>query len=429
MRARWIFVALAIVLVAEGLAVAGIMPMGRLWQGVLVAVAFLLMILLYRNLVSPISTITNGMDLLNAQDFSSRLAPVGQHDADKLVGMFNHMMDCLKHERLRQLEQHRFLTQLIDASPMGIAILDFNDRFTMANPAMLRFLEAASEEELRGRRLTDVEGDVAKELVKLEPGQTRTVRLSDTMVYRCGRLWFMDSGFRRPFLLVETLSEEVSRAERAAYGKVIRTMAHEVNNTVAGITSILETLIDVFASEAEIAEALESCHERCGSMGRFITSYANVVKIPPLQLERIDLNQRVARVLPFLEGMAGERVEIAFHPSESPAEASVDVVLFEQSIVNIVKNAVESISGSGRIDITVTSCPSTLVIADNGAGISEEASRHIFSPFYSTKPGGQGLGLMFVSEILRRHGFRFSLRTSPSDGLTRFTIVAGGKNA
>ena len=99
----------------------------------------------------------------------------------------------------------------------------------------------------------------------------------------------------------------------------------------------------------------------------------------------------------------------------------LDTTLFEQVIVNILKNAAESIEVHGNIYIQTTSSPVTLEIADTGAGISREVEARLFSPFFSTKPNGQGIGLIFIRDVLIKHGCTFSLRTWP-DGLTRFLI-------
>ncbi len=100
-------------------------------------------------------------------------------------------------------------------------------------------------------------------------------------------------------------------------------------------------------------------------------------------------------------------------------------MLLEQAIVNIVKNAVESIQSSGsdngRITISVTDNPPAIDIDDNGLGIDPEIAGRLFTPFLTTKPDGQGIGLLCISEILRRHNCRFSLSTL-APGLTRFSI-------
>lgn len=387
-----------------------------------------LMVGLYFSMIKPLSTIAAGMDLLNAQDFASRLVTVGQFDADRIVSVFNGMMDRLKAERLRVKEQNHFLHLLIEASPLGIAILDFDGRITECNTAMLDFLNVPDIGVVKGMYFDEVEGDLASEISKITDGTTATVRLGDTMVFRCSRLSFMESGFHRPFIIVEGLTDEVMKAEKAAYGKVIRLIAHEVNNTMAGVNSLLQTLSDVLEDsdvDPDIMPALDSCRERCDSLGRFITSYANVVKIPDLVLRPTDLNSLLASVFPFMESMVAGRVGLTLIKSSEPVIVDADPVMLEQVLVNVVKNAVESIGDrpDGEIRISVLSAINGIEIADNGPGISSEAAGKLFSPFFSTKRGGQGLGLMFVSEILRRHSCRFSLRTDRGGGkLTRFII-------
>ena len=102
-------------------------------------------------------------------------------------------------------------------------------------------------------------------------------------------------------------------------------------------------------------------------------------------------------------------------------DVNLDIAVFEQVLVNIIKNAAESIGKDGKIQIR-TSSPASIEIVDNGEGITKETEAKLFSPFFSTKPNGQGIGLVFIREVLMRHGCSFSLRTY-ADGLTRFRII------
>jgi signal transduction histidine kinase len=99
----------------------------------------------------------------------------------------------------------------------------------------------------------------------------------------------------------------------------------------------------------------------------------------------------------------------------------MDTSLFEQVLINIIKNSAESIDEGGEIVIRTTASPLMLEVCDNGKGISKEIESKLFTPFFSTKPNGQGIGLIFIREVLMKHGFSFSLRTYP-DGITRFRI-------
>jgi signal transduction histidine kinase len=113
---------------------------------------------------------------------------------------------------------------------------------------------------------------------------------------------------------------------------------------------------------------------------------------------------------------------IVMELSEIAPIVKIDSVLFEQVLVNIIKNAAESIDKDGSIFIRTYNDPPCLEIADTGKGIDKKTEAKLFSPFFSTKPHGQGLGLIFIREVLIKHSCTFSLRTYP-DGLTRFKIL------
>lgn len=390
-------------------------------------ITFSLIFLLYfyRKTVKPLEAIGNGMDLLREQDFSSRLASVGQKEADRIVQMFNRMMDQLKTERLRVREQNHFLDLLISASPMGVVILTLDGQISMLNRAALRFLDYNDEADVKGHRFSELTTPLAEEINRIPRETSETIRLSDSMIYRCSHLSFVDQGFPHPFILIESLTDEVVKAEKKAYEKVIRMIAHEVNNTTAGITSTLDTVDSALEGKDDVEdlrEVIRVCIERCYGMSGFITRFADVVKIPEPQLQTVDLNDRVEACKMFMENICRDH-QIALHLNlcpESP-QVKIDTLLFEQVLVNIIKNAAESIVEKGDIYIRTSASPITLEIADTGAGISKEVEAKLFSPFFSTKPHGQGIGLIFIREVLMKHGCTFSLRTHP-DRLTRFTI-------
>lgn len=438
MRIKFLFYLLALLLVALGVWLAVYFRRAEdahiqayLMEG---AIAFILiyLVVFYRRIVRPMNTISSGMELLREQDFSSRLSPVGQYESDRMVNIFNRMMDQLKNERLRLREQNQFLDLLIQASPMGVIITTLDNEVSQLNPVALKML-GIRPEEILGKRLGGIDSPLAKELASLSKEQTTVVRLNDANIYKCTHSYFIDTGFKHPFFLIERMTEEVMRAEKRAYEKVIRMISHEVNNTTAGITSTLDTVGQALANEQgmeDICEMMHVCTERCFSMSRFITRFADVVKIPEPVLHAISLNELVSGCARFMEGLCSDR-SISLHLDLSPNAGSVniDASLFEQVLVNILKNAAESISSippasreaQGQITVK-TFTPAGIEITDNGPGISQETEAKLFTPFFSTKPHGQGIGLVFIREVLTRHNCTFSLRTG-SDGLTRFRIL------
>lgn len=384
----------------------------------------LYLIFFYRKIVKPLNSIGFGMELLREQDFSSRLSPVGQYEADRIVNIFNRMMEQLKNERLHLREQNHFLDLLIKASPMGLIVATLDEDISELNPMALKMLGIRTEDAL-GKKPNEISSPLAQELANVRKGQTVTVRLNDSTIYKCTHSSFIDHGFQRSFFLIESLTDEVMKAEKKAYEKVIRMIAHEVNNTTAGITSTLDTVEQALSTEKDmedICDVMRVCTERCFSMSRFITRFADVVKIPEPTYSFVSLNDLVFTCKRFMEGMCADRnILLRLEADEALENVKLDAALFEQVLVNIIKNAAESIGKDGEIIIRTLS-PATIEVVDNGKGISKEVEAKLFSPFFSTKPNGQGIGLIFIREVLTRHGCTFSLRTY-ADGLTRFLIV------
>lgn len=383
------------------------------------------LVLFYKKVVRPMQSISSGMDLLREQDFSSRLRSVGQHEADKVVAIFNKMMEQLKNERLRLREQNQFLDLLIKASPMGVIVLDFDHKITGLNPAAIKIMGVNNLEEVKGKQLSELKETLQIDLTNIPMHETRTISLHDGTVYKCTLESFIDRGFPRPFYLIESLTEEVRRAEKKAYERVIRMIAHEVNNTTAGITSTLNTVQEELKTlpEAEdMREAMQVCIDRSFSMSQFITNFANVVKIPKAVLSPVNLNNQIKSLTRFMEVMCLKRnIKLTFIPDEALPLLQLDASLFEQVLLNIIKNSVESIEQDGEITITTNAQKLSLEIADTGKGISKEIESKLFNPFFSSKPMGQGLGLLFIREVLSQHNCNFSLRTY-EDGLTRFVV-------
>ena len=431
MKLRIFFLLLALLLmVAWGLMFL-IMPIKEVgWKFYLVegiiTLSLIYLVYFYHKVVKPLDTIANGMDLLREQDFSSRLKSVGQLEADRIVDIFNRMMQQLKEERLRLREQNHFLDLLISVSPMGVVILTFDGKVSMANKAALKFLEVDTEEDMLNKGMEDLKTPLAEEMSRLPKDTTETIRLSDSHIYRCSRLSFVDRGFAHPFFLIESLTSEVMKAEKKAYEKVIRMIAHEVNNSVAGITSTLDTVDDALQTmddTDDLREVMKVCVERGYSLSRFITRFADVVKIPEPQLEEVRLNDRISACERFLENICQDhQVDLRMDLCEENPWVKMDTSLFEQVLINMVKNSVESIEEKGVITLRTSASPVMLEVADTGRGISKEVETKLFTPFFSTKPNGQGIGLIFIREVLMKHGCSFSLRTY-EDGITRFRIM------
>lgn len=390
---------------------------GTLWIVGLCVALLLVTALLAQAVHSPLKAVQNGMYLLREQDFSSRLRPIGQADADMVVEVYNSVIDSMRAERLKNLEQNRFLSQVVDASPLGVAICDFDGRIVQTNRAW---------EKMQSPRL-------AKAIDSIADGTTGTVRVADSLIVRISRLWFMDKGFRRRFILVEKLTDEIIAAEKQMFNTIVRTIGHEVNNSLGSVMSVLESLEEMHAGDPLTADAITSCSASCANLVGFVRGYADIVKLPAPVPEQVDLNEWLMRLRPALQALVtGRGITLEMNLGEGEAPSRIDPMLMERVLVNIVKNAAESIGDEKKGVITVSLAAVTepdtpachlLSVTDNGKGISPEASKKLFTPFFSTKNPDRGLGLMLVTDILRAHRSRFSLSTSAETSLTTFSFT------
>lgn len=370
-----------------------------------------------------------GIEALRDRDFNVKFLPTGKYEVDELIGVYNQMIDQLRTERTQQEEQHFFLEKLIYTSPTGIIILDYNNCIQQLNPKALLIL-GMDEKELTGNNISNLNHPLFEQARVLKAGETITVKLSGITTYKLQKSHFIDRGFQRNFIMIEELTAEILAAEKNTYGKVIRMMAHEVNNTIGPVNSIIQSALKsdelwVNQPDNQLNNALQVAFDRNQNLNHFMRNFADLVKLPPANKKPTDLHLLVKAVIELMQIKAEDKkVQLVYTPPVKPLVISADVEQLEQALINIVKNAIEAIADGGTVSFVINPKARQLTITDNGKGISEEESAQLFSPFFSTKKDGQGIGLTLVREIMLNHSFDFSLKTIEPN-VTVFVIHLG----
>ena len=371
---------------------------------------------LYNELIQPLNMLMRGTDAIKDRDFNVKFVKTGKYEMDELINVYNYMIDELRKERTKQEEQHFFLEKLIQTSPTGIIILDFEDHVQQINPKTLELLNL-DEMDVKGKSLHEINHPVAQQIIQLKSGESKTITLSGSATYKIQKSHFIDRGFPRHFIMIEELTAEILAAEKKAYGKVIRMMAHEVNNTIGPVNSILESALKANELWKEkknysLQTALQVAVNRNHNLNLFMRNFADVVRLPEPNKKTIDLTQLIRSVAKLMELKAGEKqIQFDYKLADVPFFISADAQQMEQVLINVVKNAIESIEEKGTITFEANLQKRSLTITDTGKGISAHIAENLFSPFFSTKKDGQGIGLTLVREILLNHGFEFSLKT------------------
>ena len=211
-----------------------------------------------------------------------------------------------------------------------------------------------------------------------------------------------------------------------------------------GITPMMEQYIEIKSANSDsllfyrgqlaepdggdFATAIVAVKRRNASLGEFIDRFTKVVKMPPPEPRPTDLKAVVDDILWLNREQCNSRgIALGWHRCDDVAPLALDAQLIEQALMNIVKNAMEAIEAAGqargtiRLELVNEGARVRLSVVDSGNLLATGPARPLFTPFFTTRKGGQGIGLMFVREVLQRHGCTYSLAPG-APGETRFDI-------
>lgn len=379
----------------------------------------------YKELIQPLRRMMEGIEAIKDRDFNVKFIKTGKPEMDQLINVYNSMIDELRKERTQQEQQHFFLEKLIATSPTGIIILDYDSNIQLVNHKAQTILKLP-ENELIGRVLDSISHPIINQIKTLDSGESATINLSGVDMYKVQKAQFIDRGFARCFIMIEEMTAEILTAEKKVYSKVIRMMAHEVNNSIGPVNSIIHSALNMQQlwqqpSTAMLKEALQAAMTRNENLNIFTRNFANLVKLPEPIRKPISLHKLVLAVAHLMEIRAHEKnIDFRYNLQQEEIIIYADEAQMEQVLVNIVKNAIEAICDKGIISFSITD--RKLIIADTGKGIDTNHQQYIFSPFFSTKKDGQGIGLTLVREVLTNHGFHFTLERNLALAQTEFII-------
>ena len=396
----------------------------------LFAISALLGFLLVRAFFVPLGLIRTGAELIAEGDFTSQFREVGQPEMDELIRIYNRMSARLREERLKTQEQHRFLDRILAATPTGVLTLDFDGRVSSLNASACTLLRVSAEASVGLPLAALPAGQLAEELAAVPLGESRVLGFGRRRL-KVSRAELFDRGFARHFLSIEELTEELRASEKAAYGQLIRMTSHEVNNSVGPVASLLDSFRgygDQLGEEdrQDFAAALNVAIARLERLSAFVGGFAEMVRLPPPERRPCDFRRLVDEILILLRPqLESRRIQVVWRQAERVGELALDRNQLEQVLVNVFKNAMEAIGEQGSIELALELGDGRprFTVADSGCGIADSARPLLFTPFFSTKRDGRGLGLTLIGEILGQHGFDFGLENRPGGGGAVLVIV------
>jgi nitrogen fixation/metabolism regulation signal transduction histidine kinase len=363
-----------------------------------------------------IRAVTDGISSLRDRDFSVSVTATGPDEIGALTTEYNALGDSLRGERLDLYQRELLLDTVVQTTPLALVLTNASDRIVFGNIAARQLFRA-------GRK---IEGMTFAELIETAPRPLRdaveggvdtlfTVRQgAETEVFHLSNRPFSLNSQPHRLLLFKQLTREMAAQEVAIWKKVIRVIAHELNNSLAPITSLAHSgqALSAATDDGRLARVFSTIEERASHLATFIDGYARFAKLP---------RPRPAPVAwkPLVMGLKDSLSFRVIEPLPA-ADGWFDAPQIEQVLINLVKNAIES--GSSEDDVTLGVYPRhggvALEISDRGGGLTEEVLRDALLPFYSTKPKGTGLGLTLCREIVDAHRGRLSIANREGGGAT-----------
>jgi len=374
---------------------------GGSWAGVL--------LVMREKLVRPLQTVSNMLAALQEGDFSMRARLGKPADSMGLVAYeVNALRETLREQRLEVLEATALLRRVMAEIDVAVFTFDAADRLALANRAAEKLL-GRSEESMVGRSaatlgLAEVlEGEAPRVVDRAFPGSASRweVRISR----------FRQDGRPHRLLLLSDLSRVLREEERKAWQRLVRVLGHEINNSLAPIRSIAQSLTAILERDGssdetaqDLKDGLDVISGRSEALARFMSSYARLARLPPPTLAALDLGTWIRRVVQLETRMP---VEIQAGPA---VELMADGDQLDQLLINLVDNAVDAAAETGggvRVGWSVGRRDVEVWVEDDGPGIADTGN--LFVPFFTTKPSGSGIGLVLSRQIAEAHHGSLSL--------------------
>lgn len=384
------------------------------YSALLAAATFILALGVRSRLISPLRTLSNMLLAVREGDYSIRGREARHGDAlGEVFFELNSLIEALHEQRLDAIEAARLLRKVMEEIDVSVFTFDDEMRLRLVNRAGERLLQQPAER-LLGRSAGEL--GLAASL----QGDTPVVR-EMAFPLRAGRWELRHGAFRQrgvphQLLVATDLSKALREEERQAWQRLLRVLGHELNNSLTPIKSMAATLETLLAREPrpgdweeDLGRGLHVIRSRTETLGRFMESYSQLARLPQPVMRPVNVREVVERVLKLESRL---RVVLTGGP-DLTIEADADQL--EQLLINLVRNAVDaSVETGGSVEVgwALNGSYLDLCVRDEGHGIANPAN--LFVPFFTTKAGGSGIGLVLSRQIAESHAGTLTLENRPA---------------
>lgn len=384
-----------------------------IWRGAqaaaLLATLVGLRAVLHQSVVGPLRGLTNVVEGYRGGDYTIRSSRERAGDAlGDLVHEINMLGHTLHQQRLGAMEATALLDKLVAAIDVAVLAFDDEGRLSMHNPAATQLLGLDSTTEASH---TAVAVGLEEYLQQDTRSRVVTSFAGRSVRWQITHGTFRERGLVQHLLIISDVRQALREEERLAWRRLIRVIGHEVNNSLTPIRSLATTLQESLSTTLALGKerddaltGLKVIADRTHGVSRFLAQYSRLARLPPPRPHWLELAPVLRRLIA-LEPLHRIQIQVL-----EDLEALVDEDQLEQALINLSRNAVEAQANpAGNVLVAAHDDNGTLVITitDEGPGVAN--SDNLFVPFFTTKPGGSGVGLVLSQQIAEAHGGTLSL--------------------
>jgi PAS domain S-box-containing protein len=400
----------------------------------IMAIILIIELIIYIDRVN--TRLANFFESLLADDFTIRLSDSGKGRSFKnLYDILNAINGKLKSLSKEKETRSQYLNSLIEQSGVGILSIDLNGKIHLVNKSFRDLL--GMQNARQGINLGDLSEKLLDVIRKIPAGEHKLIRWTVSGTEK--PFSFQVSGFKldeQPFILVSIhdIRAELDEKELESWQKLIRVLTHEIMNSVTPIVSLSSSLNNILKDNigeirdkkvtGRLSDGLEAIMDRSSGLMKFTNAYQDLTRIPTPKIRQIDLNDFIKKISTlYLPEIQDKKIDFSINYKGKPEKFNGDPDLLEQVLINIVRNAADAVKECEypRINLTFESMPGYQVrikVEDNGKGINKETLDKIFVPFFSTKPGGTGIGLSLSRQIIMMHQGSIEVTSKEEEGCT-----------
>ena len=379
---------------------------------------------IYNELVERLMFVFNAVQ---NDDYSFRFTENPNITRHALVNQsLNRIKEVMDNAKMQIREREKYFELIMECAGIGIVTVMENGTVAQTNTKALRIVGMERLNHIDQLRILSEE--LCEAMHRIEPGAQLTARFAteigdQNLVLSCSAMEFEGKQLR--VISIGNIHEELDRKEVESWEKLTRILTHEIMNSLAPVTSISHTLLSSSGDAETMRQGLETIHTTSDRLLRFVDSFRAVTRIPAPQKAPFYLSELVAESLSLIPH-EGIEIETSIEPEDTMLYA--DRALMSQVMVNLLKNASEALLAQDcdrKITIRSTIDAEERIqieITNNGKAIPAEVAENIFTPFFTTKTDGSGIGLAVSRQIVRLHGGSLRLKHN-EEGRVTFAVV------